>query len=269
MKPQKLKHNYTSELELKSLLIRIKNKRLGIGTPELNTRINKYVIWHTLINAKKYQYPQKRNLIKAKIKAKIIELSERTCSDNKSYERFGEIVLLMIKKILTKPNFSGYSYKDEFYSDAVYKILKYLNNFNHLKISERSGTYVNAFAYISQIMFNSIIYIINTKNKEKDKLDNYTTSQQLTNASPTTNFGWNRADYKARPASKCLITRMFNLKTIKSSLIEDINDLVLDNPNIHGLEITYPETYKPTFDEFNTIKLMKKDNIIVKRVDNA
>ena len=129
---KKMKHNYTSELELKSLLIRIKNKRLGLGIPDKNRQINKYISWHTAINTKKYAVPAKRNKLKLRLKHRIVELSEQTSCDEKSYERFGEIILLMIKNILRKPQFSGYTYKDDFYSDAIYKILAYLNNFNHL-----------------------------------------------------------------------------------------------------------------------------------------
>ena len=76
----------------------------------------------------------------------------------------------MVKHILTMPKFSGYSYKDDFYSDAVYKILKYLYNFDHTMISEKTGRPVNAFAYISQIIHNSIIYVINTRKKEQNNV---------------------------------------------------------------------------------------------------
>ena len=74
----------------------------------------------------------------------------------------------MINRIMTKPQFSGYTYKDDFTSDAVFKILKYLDNFDHTLISKTSGQHVNAFAYITQIIHNSIMYIINTKKAEQD-----------------------------------------------------------------------------------------------------
>ena len=128
---KKLTHNYTSELELKSLLIRIKNKRAGMVCSKDNRRINKYIKWHTKINETKHANPKKKKALKTHLKAKIVSLSEQTSVDTPSYERFGEIILLMIRKILTKPQFSGYTYKDDFYSDAIFKILKYLDNFNH------------------------------------------------------------------------------------------------------------------------------------------
>ena len=174
-------HNYTSNLEVTSLLIRIKNLRLmqeSLDDPEfdrsvtLNSRINKYIFWHTRISEKSYgtgseKTAKKRKLLDA-LKAKVISLSEQCASDQASYDRFGGIVLLMIKKILTKSQFSGYTYKDDFYSDATYKILKYLGNFDHKMISKRSGEPVNAFAYLTQIIHNSILFVINNKKKDQE-----------------------------------------------------------------------------------------------------
>ena len=37
---------------------------------------------------------------------------------------------------MTKGQFRGYSYQDDFVSDSVFKILKYLDNFDHKKISK-------------------------------------------------------------------------------------------------------------------------------------
>lgn len=167
-------HNYTSNLELTSLLIRIKNYRQHPemdGSYFANQSINKYILWHTRLSEKAYtesEMKQKKQRILADIKSKVIRLSEHVKSDKPSYNRFGVIIMLMVKKILTKPQFSGYSFKDDFYSDSVYKILKYLENFDHTLISERSGQPVNAFAYISQIIHNSIIYVIGVHKKERD-----------------------------------------------------------------------------------------------------
>jgi len=263
---KKIKHNYTSELELKSLLIRIKNKRLGLGNPLWNKRINKYIIWHTAINSKKYDVPARRNKVKAKLKHKIVELSELTCSDDKSYERFGEIILLMIKNILRKPQFSGYTYRDDFYSDAIHKILSYLNNFDHTKISERTGISVNAFAYISQIMHNSILYIINTKKKDQLRQKEYAKMENTYNQVPTKDYGW-YVDPNPVAGGPVTITRMFELDEdlAEGALIEKVNELITANEDADKLEIEYPADYTVSFDEFNEVKVLAKQGILVKR----
>lgn len=154
--PQRMKHDYTNEIELKSLLIREKNNKLN---PELSTENN------DLINDLIKEYTKEKS---PELKTKIIELSEKTKIDDNSHNIFGKIVLLMIKKILTKPNFSGYSWHDEFYSDACFRVFKYLHNFDHTKVSEINNQEVSAFAYISQIIHNSILFIIGLKNKQTE-----------------------------------------------------------------------------------------------------
>ena len=270
IKPKRQKHDYTSELELKSILIRIKNKRLNIGTTTHNNRIDKYIKWFTAINNKKYAKPQRRNLIKAKLKSKIIELSEITSCNRKVYERFGCIILLMIKNILRKPQFSGYTYKDDFYSDAVYKILKYLCNFDHKLISSRTGQPVNAFAYISQIIHNSVLYIIITKKKENNKLKDYTQKEQAVNKTAGADQGWYADSPGNHPASAVKITRMFYLKHLdNNTLIERVQIIKVENPEAESLVITYPYSYKPTMDEYNKIKELQKQEIFIQREEES
>lgn len=156
------KHNYTSELELKTFLIRLNSDTEKVNE-SYNRRINKYVKLYEVLSNIKYKTKaenDKRNRIKSKLKDKAIELSEKTNINTESYELFGRIVIMMINKILTRPCFYTYTYTDEFYSDALYKILKYRHNFNHKLISNFTKTNVNAFAYISQIIHNSILFII-------------------------------------------------------------------------------------------------------------
>ena len=263
-KQEKIKHNYTSELELKSLLIRIKNERSSTGTGECNSRINKYIKWHTAVAAKKYENPQKRNIIKSKLKEKIVSLSERTQVDRRSYERFGEIILLMIKNILTKPQFSGYTYKDDFYSDAVYKILKYLDNFDHELISERTGLNVNAFAYISQIIHNSILFIINTKKKE---LENHKKQVQMEVLNHNLQLSYD--DWYAEPAKDknptVEIIERVELHEIHESLTTELLKLQDEIDKCTRMEIVYPKTYLITFDEYNDLKGLLKGKVSILR----
>lgn len=270
MEKIKTKHNYTSELELKSLLIRIKNKRNLIDNEKYNNKINKYIIWHTEINNKKYEYPTKKNKLKSKLKEHIIVTSEKTSIDAKSYERFGEIILLMIKNILKKPQFSGYTYKDDFYSDAVYKILKYLGNFDHTLISDRTGTPVNAFAYISQIIHNSILFIINTKKKEAENLRKQVQMDDLNHNLQIRNFdnyyyeSPEEIEEKQEEQVKQIIETI-EINVINGTLIDEINQLQDDIKKATRLNIIYPKDYKISFDEYNELKTLLKGKISIIR----
>jgi len=262
MVKKKLKHNYTSELELKSLLIRIKNDRFDIGNTKANSVINKYIKWHTKINAKKYVAPAKRNIVKAKLKKRIVDLSIITRIDQQSYERFGEIILLMIKNILKKPQFSGYTYRDDFFSDAVYKILKYLHNFDHTKISERTGLAVNAFAYISQIIHNSILFIINTKKKDSENQRNFvvmeTTLANIINGARIDDW---HGDASLQDPEMVIRTKFIEIDEIEFTLIDEITKLSEEIDNCDKMEITYPRSYEISFTEYNELKCILKDTL--------
>lgn len=264
---KKQKHNYTSELELKSLLIRIKNDRADLGTTKRNSVINKYVKWHTKINNKKYQNPQKRNITKAKLKDLIVRYSEETRVDRESYERFGEIILLMIKNILKKPQFSGYTYRDDFYSDAVYKILKYLHNFDHTLISERTGTPVNSFAYISQIIHNSILFIINTKKKENTNMKKQIALESIAHNIKGVHEHVQDPLYSEERVIEELVQE-FHIDTIDETLVNTISKMKFTDDRKTRVVVLYPSDYLITFDEYNELKKYFKPNMSLVRSSN-
>ena len=161
----RMKHNYTNELELKSLAIREKNVRLNLGAEDPDGSINED------LDRKIKEYVKTKD---PNLKDYIISVSEGIKISQKSHEYFGNIVILMVKKILTKPNFSGYTWQDDFYSDACYRVFKYIHNFDHTLKSKITNQSVSCFSYISQIIHNSILAIINEKNKKDKELENLT-----------------------------------------------------------------------------------------------
>ncbi len=263
MKPKRMSHHYTSELELKSLLIRIINNRkeIGITGNKLNNRINRYVKVHNTLNnlkSKDPEYTKKKNKLKALLKTTVVELSEKCRVNPMSFERFGAIILLMVKRILSKPNFSGYTYKDDIYSDSTYKILKYLNNFNHKMISERTGTTVNAFAYISQIIHNSVLFIINTKKAEQVNI-----KKQLQMAEVDHNYNVIKIpEMKISENDQVLVETTIELENI-TSLYKELKKI--DTTKAMYTKVIYPSDYQITFDEYDKIKPLLKSKISVQR----
>lgn len=55
-----------------------------------------------------------------------------------------ESILKIAQKFASRPNFSGYTYKDDMISDAVENVLRYIDNFDPAKSR-------NPFGYITQI----------------------------------------------------------------------------------------------------------------------
>lgn len=284
-------HNYTSELELKSLLIRIKNDRYELGKYDLNERINARVKLHTALGELDLNpdTSPERNVLRRRIYQNVVKLSEQTRVDYDSYERFGEIILLMIQKILTRPNFSGYSYRHDFYSDAVYKVIKYLHNFDHNLISKRSGLPVNAFAYISQYIHNSVIYIIGKHKKENDGLDAIVKSSNSSMSSNvlTMDTMESKDNFENnKETGEILNITLGNITSLKDEIKGIIEYLDLEMPNIiedfnthenseyfHEVNdsdiarfnIIYPSDYVITFEEYNEMHDLLTSNINIVR----
>lgn len=262
-------HNYTSELELKSLLIRIINDRKDQGLTHLNERINERIKKHTYLGELKLESDKspQRNILRRRMYQNIVELSEQTRVDYDSYERFGEIILLMIQKILTRPNFSGYSYRHDFYSDAVYKIIKYLHNFDHNLISERSGLPVNAFAYISQYIHNSVIYIIGRHKKENDGINAIVKTKNSQMSARVRSVDISQSDINIEQFEEVLTEDIF-LDNIES-LTEELR-IIAENSDynyLHRLNIYYPQDYIITFEEYNSLREYLSPNISIIRTD--
>lgn len=65
-----------------------------------------------------------------------------------------------------KPNFAGYSYKDEMVMDAIENCLRAIRNYN-IEAATRSGN-PNAFAYFTQICYYAFLRRINKEKKQQD-----------------------------------------------------------------------------------------------------
>lgn len=85
--------------------------------------------------------------------------------------KFGEMVLKIVTKLLTKTNFSGYStsWKNDMISNAIEKIMLYsIYNYDENKISKINNEKVKAFAYITQIANNAFIEVINKRKQDQN-----------------------------------------------------------------------------------------------------
>jgi len=106
---------------------------------------------------------------KRELRNQIRDLSSKTYV-YRDTDLFGKMIDTMSDRILTRPQFSNYTFKEEMKSLGIEYVIKYCNNFNPYKTSSISGQSVSAFAYISTIIFNGIIQVINAFNKEQEKM---------------------------------------------------------------------------------------------------
>jgi hypothetical protein len=151
------------------------------------------------------------------------------------------MILLIIDKLLTRPNFVNYNYKNEMKSLAIEHILKYTWKFDPYKKSEITGQYISAFTYITTITFNAFVATINKFNKEQDKIkEDYLETQKLFHRDP------NRSTY----GEEYLLPRKEVIFNHTDNLFESIQQISLDETEI---QIYYPDDYKISVEEYNNI----------------
>jgi|TARA_R110000868_G_scaffold17834_2_gene77875 hypothetical protein len=71
----------------------------------------------------------------------------------------GKCIMLIAQRLATRPNFAGYSYREEMVGDAIENCLRYLHNFNPDKTN-------NPFAYFTQITYNAFLRRIEKEKKQ-------------------------------------------------------------------------------------------------------
>lgn len=285
-----MKHHYTNELELKSLIIRVKQTRKTDNTVKSsqtlartdketikkNNIINKYIKWYTKILNKKNTNidTSKVKRVQNKLKDKVIKLSEDCCIDKNTYERFGYVIMQMISHIMTKSQFRGYSYQDDFTSDAVYKILKYLDNFDHTKISKISGQSVSAFSYITQIIHNAFLFIILKKKKDHEFIAE---QMMIKRAELGLSVGTDGFENKLanKPANVSVVVRLelgedSNLCYECMNVIEMHKTKLIDKNYKLIIEYIENEEYSLNIEDMAFIHNIKKSykNVEIKDIDN-
>lgn len=87
--------------------------------------------------------------------------------DAKIPDYIGLCIHAICTKMATRPNFSGYSFREEMVGDAIENCLEAVQKFDEKKSIERSRTgTVNAFGYFSWIAWNAFIRRIAKEKKE-------------------------------------------------------------------------------------------------------
>ena len=176
-------HNYVLEPLLSSELILVNNSKRLKENPELfndNTEeIQRLREEFTHLSDLGGHQKEKR-----RIRDELTDAAVATYVPNDGNE-FGEMIIRMTEGVVSRPQFSGYSFKDEMKSLAIQHILLYTNKFDPYRTSNITGARVNAFAYISQIIFNACIATINNFNRDQKKAkDNFLETQKLIHRDP-------------------------------------------------------------------------------------
>jgi hypothetical protein len=150
---------------------------------------------------------------------------------NPSKEKFGILLLLMIKNLNTMPSFSGYSenWATDFHSNAVEKVLLYLDNFDEKLQSKRSGGPVKAFAYVTQICFNAFVNVINIRKKE-NKFLGETISLESANLDGVKDYNVeNKIEQEEIILKREYTIKIKTLKELNPAITKGINHIIMSN----------------------------------------
>lgn len=111
--------------------------------------------------AKKKNYVNNKDLLAALIeyKSKCVEAEESGEKNPQVPDYIGKCIMLIAQRLSTRPNFSGYMYKEEMVSDGIENCLQYIHNFN----PEKSQ---NPFAYFTQIIWYAFLRRISKEKKQ-------------------------------------------------------------------------------------------------------
>jgi hypothetical protein len=110
---------------------------------------------------RKQHYVNNKTLYEEMVKFK--EKTEQAAAEGKNLPQIpryvGECFLLICNKLSTKPNFMGYSYRDEMVADAIENCVSAAHSFDPDKSK-------NPFAYFTQIAWNAFIRRITKEKKQ-------------------------------------------------------------------------------------------------------
>jgi len=111
--------------------------------------------------AKKKNYVNNKDLLAALIEYGDKCKEAENCGEKNPQvpDYIGKCIMMISQRLATRPNFSGYMYKDEMISDGIENCLQYIHNFN----PEKSQ---NPFAYFTQIIWYAFLRRISKEKKQ-------------------------------------------------------------------------------------------------------
>lgn len=112
------------------------------------------------IKKKKY-YVNNAQLLESmkKYRADVEEYEKNGGREPRLSDYVGQCIMLISKKLASRPNFSGYSFREEMESDAIENCVMAAKNFD----PNRSN---NPFAYFTQVAWNAFIRRISKEKKQ-------------------------------------------------------------------------------------------------------
>jgi DNA-directed RNA polymerase specialized sigma subunit len=133
---------------------------------------------------KKRHYVNNKDFLDAMVlfRDKVIEASKKGKSRPRVPHYIGECLMKIAVNLSHKPNFSGYTYKEDMISDGIENCLQYIDNFD----PEKSK---NPFAYFTQIIYYAFLRRIAKEKKVLYTKLKYSEESYILNTNKSTQEG--------------------------------------------------------------------------------
>ena len=139
----------------------------------------------------------------------------------------GQCILLIAKRLSTKPNFVNYSYRDEMISDGIENCISYFDNFDPSKSD-------NPFAYFTQIIYYAFLRRIQKEKKQiyiKHKTaENSMLFNELVEQGEDGEFVFNPVDFDSENVSDFIKSFEDNMDKKKVKRKKGIDLFIEENP---------------------------------------
>lgn len=171
---------------------------------------------------------------------------------------FATQCMLIINNLKKSPKFAGYTsnWTEDYISNSIYKMLKYIHNFDHTKISKITGEPVSPFAYLTQIAKAAFIEVINRRKKEERNIKETVQYRNLEDLPENLSKGVNehkettKEEYKKDVKEYSLRTLSFEGKKYDS--VYEILKTIHDRGE-RKIKLIYPKKYVISLDEYEKI----------------
>ena len=164
--------------------------------------------------------------------------------------------MLIINNLKKRPQFSGYTsnWTEDYVSNSIYKMLKYIHNFDHTRISKITNQPVSPFAYLTQIAKAAFIEVINRRKNEemniKESYQYHELDELIQNVNRKLN-GDNTKDLYD-DGIKHYNLRKLDIDGNKFTTLYDMLKFLKERGD-RKLKIEYPKKYNLSIEEYNMI----------------
>lgn len=198
-----------------------------------------------------HNYLEKEELLEEIIKIQSDPNADKT--------KFATQCMLIINNLKKRPQFSGYTsnWTEDYVSNSIYKMLKYIHNFDHTRISKITNEPVSPFAYLTQIAKAAFLEVINKRKKEESYIKE---TYQYHELDDLVSAAYMNIERMSTIDSECFVQDNIVHYNLRKLVIDDVRfETIYDmlkylwEKDVRRVKIEYPKKYNISLEEYEKI----------------